>query len=65
MKILDADNLYPSYLFLDLHISVREHDHRLRSQGTDPFFRDQIPNRVALCPGLFDKVLLKGISIPQ
>ena len=40
MKILNADNLYPSDLFFNLHISVREHNHRLRSQSTDPFFRE-------------------------
>jgi hypothetical protein len=40
MKILNADNLYPSNLFFYLHISVREHNHRLSSQSTDPFFRE-------------------------
>ena len=40
MKILTADNMYPSDPSFNLHISVREHNHRLSSQSTDPILRE-------------------------
>jgi len=65
MQILDADNLYSSDLPFHLHIRIREHNHRLRLQNTDAIYREKIPNTVAQCPGLFDKVGLKRLPIPR
>jgi len=63
MIFLNADNMYPSNLFIDLHISVREHNHRFRSQSTDPFFREKITDRICLRPCLLDKVLLERFPV--
>src|SRR4030042_5140508 len=63
MKILDADNLYPSDPSFNLHIGVREHNHRFGSQITDPFCREKITDHICLRPCLLDKVLLEGFPV--